>query len=462
MRAPDLILAALAAAALAAGLAAPASAQTPPQPAPRSQAQAPPAAVQPDELAREAELKRAQRAVRDAELKAVEERMAANAETRARLDAELREIRADRGRLNAALIDATRRQQATEARVAALEEKLTGLAAGQDSIRRSLEGRRGLIGDVLAALQRMGRRPPPAVLVSPEDVLAAVRASILMGAVVPELRGEVETLATDLGELVRLRDQVVRDRASVGEEFGRLAEERQRIAGLVEARRDRERRAEGEAEGLQRRGADIGREAATLRELIDRLEGEITAAGRAAEEARRATESQTRETRDRMAQLAFRDPSRLAPQAAFADLRGRLQPPVAGSQLRAFGAADGFGGQARGVSYVARPSALVAAPADGWVAFAGPFRSFGHMVILQMGGGYHVLLAGLRRADVTRGQFVLAGEPLGSLGDGPEGSAVALGDGNGQPILYVEFRRDGQSIDPGPWWAKTQGDRVRG
>jgi septal ring factor EnvC (AmiA/AmiB activator) len=84
------------------------------------------------------------------------------------------------------------------------------------------------------------------------------------------------------------------------------------------------------------------------------------------------------------------------------------------------------------------------------------------MVILQMGGGYHVLLAGLRRADVTRGQFVLAGEPLGVLGEGAEGSVIALGDGNGQPILYVEFRKDGQPIDPAPWWTATQGDRVRG
>ncbi len=416
--------------------------------------------AEPDDRAREAEIKRSQRAERDAELKAVEERLARNAEVRSRLDAEIREIRADRGRLNAALIEATRRSQAIETRVAAIEERLSVLASSEQGIRRSLEGRRGLIGDVLAALQRMGRRQPPAVLVRPEDVLEAVRASILMGAVIPELRLEAETLAADLGELVRLREQTAAERGRVAAEFDQLAGERQRIAALVAARTARESAAASEADAAQRRGTEIGREAASLRELIDRLENEINAASRQAEDARRAAES--RETRERMAQLAFRDPSRLAPQAAFQDLRGLLPQPVSGSQLRAFGAPATLGQQTRGESYLARPGALVAAPADGWVAFSGPFLTFGQMVILQMGGGYHILLAGMRRTDVVRGQFVLAGEPVGVLGDGPEGAATVLGDGNGQPILYVEFHKDGRSIDPGPWWARTQVNKVRG
>lgn len=415
-----------------------------------------------EEAAREAELRRAQRVERDAELRAAEERQRANAAERARLDAEIREIRTDRARLNQALIDATRKSQATEARIAQIEERLAALASSEQAIRRSLDGRRDLIADVLAALQRMGRRPPPAVLIRPEDVLAAVRASILMGAVLPELRWEAEQLAVDLGELVRLRAEIAQERSGVQREFAELASERQRLAALVEARRDREAQTARAVQAERERSIAIEREVDSLRELVDRLERQATQAARLAEEARRAAEAQTQAVRERMAALAFRDPSRLAPQAAFQDLRGRLSTPVAGSQLRAFGAPDGFGGQARGISYAARPGAVVASPADGWVAFAGPFRSFGQMVILQMGGGFYVLLAGMERIDVSRGQFVLAGEPVGALGQRQEGSVVAIGDGAGQPILYVEFRKDGQSIDPGPWWATTQGDRVRG
>ena len=403
-----------------------------------------------------------QRAARAAELRAVEQQQRALADVRARLEAEVREVRADRGRLNASLIDAARRAQDSEARVAAIEARLEALAASELAIRRSLDGRRGLISDVLAALQRMGRRPPPAVLVRPEDVLEAVRASILMGAVLPELRSEIEALAAELGELVRLRAQAATDRTRVSDEFRTLATERQRLAALLEARAARETAALAEGAAARARDAEIGRDAAGLRELIDRLEGEIGQAMRQAEATRRAAEAQTREARDRMAQLAARDPARLQPQAPFQDLRGRLTVPVAGSQSRAFGAADGFGGSARGATFRARPGAVIAAPADGWVAFAGPFRGYGQLVILHVGGGYHVLLAGLRRTDVARNQFVLAGEPLGALGDVQDGSVVALGDGNGAPILYVEFRKDGQSIDPAPWWAIQPIDRVRG
>ena len=93
----------------------------------------------------------------------------------------------------------------TEDRIQGLEQRLQTLTASEAAIRRSLESRRGVIVEVFAALQRMGRRPPPAVLVRPEDMLEAVRASILLGAVLPELRSEAEILATDLAELVRLQ-----------------------------------------------------------------------------------------------------------------------------------------------------------------------------------------------------------------------------------------------------------------
>ena len=102
------------------------------------------------------------------------------------------------------------------------------------------------------------------------------------------------------------------------------------------------------------------------------------------------------------------------------------------------------------------------APADGWVAFAGPFRSFGRLLILNAGGGYYVLLAGMQRIDVALNQFVLAGEPVAAMGETSEAAATTVGVGTGQPVLYIEFRKDGVSIDPMPWWTKSQGEKARG
>lgn len=416
----------------------------------------------PDQLTREAEAKAQEKQAREAELKAIEAKLAGNAETRAKLEAEIAAIRADRSALNTALLETTRRTQASESRIAAIETRLALLQSSESAIRRSLEGRRHLIAEVLAALQRIGRRPPPAVLVRPEDILEAVRASMLLGAVVPDLRQEIEILGTDLRELVRLRDGIAEERKAIAGQMQELAGERQRLASLIEARRDREASAARDAEAQRSAGSELAAQARGLRDFVERMEKEITSASRAAEAARQALEAETREQRQRMAALAFKDPARLAPKIAFAEARGLLPLPASGSQLRGFGENDGSGGTTRGISLETRPGALVSAPSDAWVVYAGPFRSFGQLLILNAGGGYYMLLAGMQRIDVTLNQFVLAGEPVAVMGETSEAAATIVGSGTGQPVLYIEFRKDGVSVDPTPWWLKPQGEKVRG
>ena len=416
----------------------------------------------PDQLAREAMQKLVEKQAREAELKALEAKLSGNAEARAKLEKEVEALRADRAGLAKTLVETTARAQAAEGRVAALEQRLTLLQSSESAIRRSLDGRRGLIAEVLAALQRIGRRPPPAVLSRPDDILQAVRASILLGAVVPDLRQEIEILATDLTELVRLRDGISSERKALDGELAGLAQERVRLASLVEARKEREATAAKDIETERSAGAKLAAEARSMRDFVERMEKEISAANKAAGAAREAMETETREQRERMAALAFRDPARLAPKIAFADARGMLPWPAAGSRLRGFGADDGVGGTTRGISLETRANALVSAPSDGWVVYAGPFRSFGQLLILNAGGGYYMLLAGMQRIDVQLNQFVLAGEPVAMMGETSEAAATIVGSGTGQPVLYIEFRKDGVSVDPTPWWTKPLGEKVRG
>src|SRR5205085_3653366 len=141
----------------------------------------------------------------------------------------------------------------------------------------------------------------------------------------------------------------------------------------------------------------------------------------------------------------------LTPSVAFADARGLLPRPVNGATLKEFGEKDGLGAKTQGVSLSTRSGATVNSPADGWVVYAGPFRSYGQLLIINAGGGYHVLLAGMERSNVELGQFVLAGEPVAVMGDRRLASVGATDVGQAQPLLYVEFRKDGNSIDPGPW-----------
>ena len=403
-----------------------------------------------------------QKARREQDLKVLEEAISANAEARRRLEAEVESIKADRAKLNTALIETAERVRGTEDRIQGLEQRLQTLGASEAAIRRSLQSRRGVIVEVFAALQRMGRRPPPAVLVRPEDMLEAVRASIMLGAVLPELRSEAEVLATDLGELVRLKAAIATDRTTLNGELTGLNREQERLAALMEARQSRIAEVERNVGTEQQKAGELARQAGTLKELIDRMEAEITGAQRAAEEARKATEAQQRETREKFAQLAFRDPARLAPKIPFAEARGLLPRPVSGEMSLGFGAPDGYGGTTRGISITTRQKASVVSPADGWVAFAGPFRSYGRLLIINAGGGYYILLAGMDQINVDVGQFVLAGEPVAAMGEAPLMSLIGAAIEKNNPVLYVEFRKDGGSIDPGPWWAKSQSEKVRG
>ena len=101
-------------------------------------------------------------------------------------------------------------------------------------------------------------------------------------------------------------------------------------------------------------------------------------------------------------------------------------------------------------------------PIDGWVVYSGPYRTYGQLLILNAGGGYYMVLAGMDRINVSVGQFVLAGEPVAVMGDGSGRTAAAAAIGAAQPVLYIEVRKNETAIDPGPWWSKSNIEKARG
>jgi septal ring factor EnvC (AmiA/AmiB activator) len=304
----------------------------------------------------------------------------------------------------------------------------------------------------------MGRRPPPALLVGPEDAAKTVRSAIVLGAVLPELRAQAETLASDLSKLVKLREELAAGRSRLAGNIVTLNDERQRMSLLVEERQRKQGETEKALQSERQAASILARQVDNLKDLIGRLETGLDSATRTAREAAKAAEDQKNARTDL---AALTDPGRLAPLVEFAAARGRLPMPVNGVKLRDFGASDGVGGTERGVTVATRAAAQVTSPCDGWVVYAGPFRSYGQLLILNAGGGYHILLAGMERISVDPGQFVLTGEPVAVMGGGPQ-SAAAVAIGSSQPVLYVEFRKDGTPVDPSPWWATTDSEKVRG
>ena len=128
--------------------------------------------------------------------------------------------------------------------------------------------------------------------------------------------------------------------------------------------------------------------------------------------------------------------------------RGQFLLPVRGTVTKSFGQESGPGTE-KGVTIETRLDAQVVAPYDGQIVFSGPFRGYGLILIIDHGDGYHSLLVGLSRADGAVGQWVVAGEPVGSMGH-PE---------SGKPALYVELRRHGKPVNPAPFLA-ARNDKV--
>jgi septal ring factor EnvC (AmiA/AmiB activator) len=397
----------------------------------------------------------AAKGARQEELEKVLAEQKRNADLAAKLKAEIDAIGEDRRKLNALLIGSAATIRAVEDRIAAAEGRLNTLQTSEDTVRRSLGSRRAVIAEVLAALQRVGRRPPPALMVSPEDALQSVRTAILLGAVLPDMKIEVDTLVADLAELVRVRSEIASERDILGRDLAALSQERMRMTVLVQERQRKQSETEKALDAERTRSIQLARQADNLKDLIGKIEQEIASSARAAAAARSGTPADSKNSL-----AALKDPGRLAPAIAFASAKGSLALPLNGIRIREFGVPDGLGGTEKGLSVASRAGAQVTAPCDGWVVYAGPFRSYGQLLILNAGGGYHVLLAGMERISVDLGQFVLTGEPVAVMGGGPQ-SAAAVATGSSQPILYIEFRKDGAPVDPSPWWA-SDSEKVRG
>ncbi|MBX9711195.1 MAG: peptidoglycan DD-metalloendopeptidase family protein [Xanthobacteraceae bacterium] len=393
------------------------------------------------------------------ELEAARQQQKNADEAAEKLKADIAAIGQDRTKLNQQLIDIAGRVRAIEASIADTEGRLRPLDARESQLRSSLDSRRGEIAEVLAALQRAGRHAPPALFVRPEDALQSLRTAMLLSSVVPEMRDRAGKIISDLGDLATLRKNISEERDNLAADRDRLTSDRIHLAALVQERQKNQADAERDMDAERKRAATLAQQVDSLQGLIAKMEQDVQSAARAAA---------TAELKGTPAALggkpdlgALKDPGRLSPAIAFASAKRLLPLPVNGTRIRNFGSSDGNGGQEKGISLAARPGAQVTTPCDGWVVYAGPFRSYGQLLILNAGGGYHVLIAGMERISVNIGQFVLTGEPVATMGTQSQVASI-LAAPSSQPVLYIEFRKDGTPIDPGPWWAASEGEKVRG
>jgi murein hydrolase activator len=391
------------------------------------------------------------------------------------LQADVDKLGAERQRINERLVDTARLIQQSEGQLNLIESRLGDLETQEKQLRGTLAQRQGSISSLLAAMQRMGRNPPPVMVTKREDALSMVRSAMLLAAAFPELRGQALSLAEQLNDLVRVMTGIRTEGEKLRSETARLNEARTRLAALQETKRQSLTDRQQELESVRRAAADISRSVSDLSDLISKLDKEVadrtglgTYEEQLAEQRRQSggapdkpgsseeTSIVLAPTEERVAMLT---PGRIKPAMPFVQAKGLLPMPANGRRVLNFGDKTQYGSQSKGLVLETRHGAQIVSPSDGWIVYSGEFRSYGRLLIINAGGGYHILLAGLSQIDVQLGQFVLAGEPVGVMAAAPKTVQNAQ---DNAPVLYVEFRKDQRPIDPDPWWMSDASRKVQG
>jgi len=379
----------------------------------------------------------------------------------------------DVARLQQSLIKSAAQVQDAESEASALEKQLADLTAKEKAASSGLEQKRAQLSRTLMALERLSLRPPQAAFFSDRTPVDEARAATLMAAASQALDQRARQLQSDLSEIQELREVTAARQEELAVSVDRLAQENQRLAGLLKEKSALQEQTLAQSEDQKKRTGELADQAKSLKDLLDRLE-----AARAEEEARQqaaqeeaAKKEAAKQEAERLAaeQAAQQDQTGSAPEPdqgeqvaavtpppapamrlqpppadlpAFPKQPGGLIQPARGDITAKFGQSTDAFGEGKGLVIATRPGAQVVAPFDGQIVFEGPFRSYGQILIIEHRGGYHTVLAGLAHVDVVVGQWLKAGEPVGAMIDTTEG----------RPQLYVELRRSGQPFDPAPWF----------
>lgn len=397
------------------------------------------------------------------------------------LEGSLKSLAKERDQLNRDLIITASRIQESEEALTVMEAELGKLRADRQQLQGEFTSQTKNLRELLMVLQQMGNNPPPAMITHRKDALAMVRSAMMLATLFPNYRDEALVLKRSLDKLDAKLAAETAQRDKIRAEHDKLAAEQARIDPLIEAKQAAIAEAEQELAGIRELAKAQAKSVVDIRDLIRRLDKEVadkTALGQyetelaeavlsgktsAPEEPKAdaiepalpvtAANPETALNTPLSADTAFLDPGRMKPAIPFDQAKGRLPMPVKGDRVLAFDQKTRSGSKSKGIAIASREQAQIISPCDGWVVYAGEFRSYDQVLIINAGGGYHLLLAGMAQINVQVGQFVLSGEPVGKMG-----AARQAADGSGKPappILYLELRSKERPVNPDPWWGPS-------
>lgn len=349
-------------------------------------------------------------------------------------------IRREVQKIQEQLIKSASEIQATEDQIFTREANLKELRAKEIDLEKKLKQKNFEMASTLGAMERLSIQKTSVVAFRPDEAINSLRTTALLKVILPDLKNRASIIEDDLSDLNKVRDDIIQENIELKNDLTKLVISNNEIDVLLKKRLERQKNLELSTKQERDKLKTFAENAKDLQDLLSKIEREIALREEAA---RRAEESlrdkpETSNNEPSLASIPMPDGS------DFASAKGSLPLPVRGSIDQIYDQMLSTGQRSKGIVVDTLAGATVIAPHEGRIVYAGKFRSYGQLLIISHGEGYHTLLAGMENINGIVGQWVLKGEPIGQM-------SSDTGQSNSRQKLYVELRLKGKPINPLPW-----------
>ena len=372
-----------------------------------------------------------------------------------KLQAQATQISLELTRISKDMIASAKQIQSSEEKISRMESELETLRADLKKAEENFVVEDDNLIKTLSALQNLALKPTEALFVQPLTPVEIIRSAMLLREAVPYLQENAARIREDLEKIENQKNLVEKQVARIIRQKKILENEHEQMKALVQRKSKIRNAVEIKSVKAKKKVERLASQANDLRDLLNKLEKQRQEKLRRQEEERRrlaelkaaearraAEETKKLEEKQRADLIKFKPEVINEVGENFVKAKGHLLRPARGPVVTAYGEQMSKGVTSKGIIIKTRSQAQVISPYDGTVIFAGPFRGYGNLIIIEHEQGYLSLLAGLEEVDCELGQMLLAGEPVGQM---PE---------SGDTRLYVELRKDNHPINPPTWIEK--------
>lgn len=387
------------------------------------------------------------------ELAKMEQQVQAQNLEHKKLQAQATQISMELTQVSKDMISSAKLIQNNEEKISQMENELSVLREDLAKAEENFVTEDDNLIKTLSALQNLALKPTEALFVQPLTPVEIIRSAMLLRETVPYLEQNATRIRKELEQIESKKNLVEEKVTKIMSQKKLLENEHEQMKTLVQKKSKIRNAVEIESVKAKRKVEALATQAQDLRDLLGKLEKDRAEKRRKQNEERqrlaelreaeeqRLSETKKLEEKQRADLIKFKPEIIKEVGDNFIKARGSLSRPARGPIVTAYGQETTNGVSSKGIIIKTRNQAQVISPYDGSVIFAGPFRGYGNLIIIEHGQGYLSLLAGLENIDCEIGQMLLAGEPVGQMPDDDDAR------------LYVELRKDSHPINPMTWIA---------